>query len=92
MNNTTSNNEKTAGIINALECEIEELDAKIAPLTFIRTGITNNHNETLVRDTDAEVQSISAEIEELEERIAPVTSLIRKPIGNHNETLVRDVS
>ena len=58
----------------AIELDIEVLEDVIAP------GRMPNHNETLVRDTEA----IELDVEELEEVIAPGKRL------NHNETLVRD--
>jgi hypothetical protein len=46
MNTTESNIEKTTGITEILEVEIEELEAIVAPYISTRP----NHNETLIRD------------------------------------------
>ena len=60
--------------VEAMTLEVEELEEVIAP------GISVNHNETLVGDSeDAEL-----EVEELEEVIAP--GLTR----NHNEAFIFD--
>jgi hypothetical protein len=74
MNKTTLEDEKVATITNALDSEVEELEAKVAP------GVSRNHNETMIRDTDRE----QIVLEELEDKVAPGISV------NHNETLVEN--
>jgi len=77
MNKTTLE-EKVATITNALDSEVEELEAKVAP------GISVNHNETLVEDSTSDDSVL--EIEELEMKIAPGRGV------NHNETFVSDIA
>ena len=80
MDNTVLKDEKTIEILNLnLNVEVEELEERIAP------GLRVNHNETLVRDSDAIPGAVEIEIEELEPIIAPGHGI------NHNETLLRDV-
>ena len=46
MNKTVLENERMPQIIDNIESEVAELEVRVAP------GLTRNHNETLVRDSE----------------------------------------